>query len=612
MKIYKNFNSFAFVCSSLFFITFQIHALETNAVSAVQETPSGVSFSDKNIQVLAPIRRIGLDVVETNIDEFRTYMHNHELAAHGVPSLAFSEQEVKSRLSQDFEKQIEYTGRFWEISLSNFLETSPDYLSYSNEKSLTEQKILILKKKLNTTYYLDSWLSPRVYFAPDQTLVRVLMKDIQSEQTLAREDILLEAQASERKISAAFAEALTRLMTTIGHDGKVTYMRDNLMTVDFGSETGIKRGQKIMAGYVILSGVHPKSGEYLRRKRVPLYELTVLEAKKGSSLCQITAMDKIQLETLSPLAAPPRRPLLAWLPKTVDNLAQWNEPYDPETAPILGAEDTGFGVPVESDAKTVSPPKDMAQPGQDLANSYKSQLRTAGSQNSVASNEGEIDESTNNPTFADLKAPKRFSHLGNPGTWELKDLSLGLGTTLGSSVQGQSSSFPSSAINNFNGLARIYLDDGLNLMFEPFVNYSFFTGNSVSGSSYYFDTKLYLGMLGNKTSDQCLYFGVGGEFAGGTIDMTSSSMSFNMTVINPSVLWKSRLVGVGEYAFSGDFSIVDLVKSVSTWTVRTRLRPYEFVLPQIAFDLSLKRFNNQWIEFQAGVSWEFASNMSSK
>ena len=133
-------------------------------------------------------------------------------------------------------------------------------------------------------------------------------------------------------------------------------MRDNLITIDFGKERGLTRGQKIIAGSVLLKSFHPKSGEFLRSERIPLYQLKVLEAQKGSSLCEITDVDKIKLDEVTQVAGPQPLVLLAWRADSEPKTKGWHEPYDPQTAPLLGAVDSGFGVPVAK-KEIPSPPK---------------------------------------------------------------------------------------------------------------------------------------------------------------------------------------------------------------------------------------------------------------
>ena len=71
-------------------------------------------------------------------------------------------------------------------------------------------------------------------------------------------------KADEEKVKTAMAQGLRRLISTLGHDGKITYIRENLLTIDFGIERGITRGQQLIAGYVLLSSFHPQTGEFLR------------------------------------------------------------------------------------------------------------------------------------------------------------------------------------------------------------------------------------------------------------------------------------------------------------------------------------------------------------
>ena len=567
--------------------------------------------TQQNSLILPPVRRVGIDIVETNVNEFRNFMRKQDRLLHGVVALPYNDQDINRTLSKDLEKLTQKTGRFWDLSFSQFLDIIPaQNKTYTESKKM--DKLFSFKHKLEFDYHLDAWLKPSVIFSPDETLVRLTLSGVGSTKSnWAREDILLEAQASRAKIEGAFAEALSRLISTIGHDGRVTFVRDNLISIDFGTERGLIRGQKIIAGYVVLTSYHPQSGEFLRAKRVPIYELKVLESRKGSSLCQITAMDMILKEQLIKNLNTSELVMLAWRPQEKENADGWREPYDPQTAPILGAADSGFGVPEEKETLP-SLPNTMSAP---IENRKKVALNTENKENPLP-DPGATQKSVTPKTSTEKnsKESKKYggfhkkAYWNDPKTWTLEEFKIGGGVSMGSAIGSISTAFPSTILNRLNISSMIFFDSSSALILKPYAQYSFYDGNSVSGNNYFLGATMYNDAWSNRALGQHIYLGVGGEINGGNIDTPTKSISLSNVQINPSFRWDSNVPGFGKYNLETAFSLFDIIQSDPVWTLHTEIKPFELIMPQLVFDAGLKRYKNGWIEFMFGVEWDFGKD----
>jgi hypothetical protein len=560
--------------------------------------------SSKQVYALPAIRRIGIAAVETNIDEFRNFMREQDRLLSGIVAFPFNEQDIKKLLADDLEKETANTGRFWDLSFSQFIKINPDQIKNKNEENKT---LITLQNKLEKSYDLDAWIKPKIIFSPDQTLVRITLKGINNNpKNWAREDILIEPQPSEEKIKIAFAEALSRIITTIGHDGKVTYIRDNLASIDFGSERGLKKGDKIFSGYVLLKSFFPQSGEFLRSERVPIYELKVLEARQGSSLCEIVAADKIKQEQIPSLFDIKTVNMLAWREKNQQKNNGWHEPYDPQTAPILGATESGFGTPLQKKEIPLLP-KNMKDPSQ---NQTKLVSILPPQQATQVSNEVLAEDENNLVNNADKEGFKKHALWNQPKTWNLKDFQVGLGITLGSIAEGEASSFPSTLLNRFTSSAFYKIDNKNELYFSPHAQFVFFDGNGIAGDSYALGGTIYNLALPDAMQKQNLYIGGDVQITGRQVKGLKSTRDLSNLQIGPSIKWDSALSGFGEYAVEASFSALDLIQLQSVWAFKTEFQPYEIMTKQLSFDIGFKRYVNNWIEFSIGINWNFISRDS--
>ena len=304
--------------------------------------------------------------------------------------------------------------------------------------------------------------------------------------------------------------------------------------------------------------------------------------------------------------------MLAWKPDKINSNANWKEPYDPETAPILGAEESGFGIPIE---KKLAPelPNNIADPQIQVKQKQK-----LGAQDNKAQKIAQKDMPLqNNDPYQDIETQpiesdltvkpvfKRRAHWNVVSSWNFLDLQTGLGLSFGSKTQGAQSSFPQTIINRLNASAFMHVDSQYELYARPYVQYSFFTGNSITGSSFFAGTTVYNVAWKNKEEGGFLYLGAGVEITGGTLKETAGDTSLSNIQINPSIKWQSNVSKFGKYSIEAGFSLFDIIQSFPVWTLRSEAQPFELITKELVFDVGIKRFKNNWIEYSIGAAWNF-------
>lgn len=590
--------TFFIVKKLLIFITITINALICNAL----ENPAAEPPNTQGDTFLLPaVRRIGVDFVETNLDKFRVFMRKQDRYLFGVPAFPFNEQDVQRLFSEDIAEELKNTGRFWNLTLTDFVKLLP--LSANPNADLI-QKIEKLKRNLELDYNLEAWIKPSVYFSPDQTLVRVVLKGAGIQSTVwAREDITLEAQASQAKIKSAFSQALSRLINTVGHDGKVTFFRENLLTIDFGIERGLVRGDTLYAGYVMLTSFHPQTGEFLRSQRVTIHELRVLEARQGSSLCQISASDRLAFEQALKVLGTNEVTMLVWKKTNIGYKDGWREPYNPDTAPILGATESGFGNPIQASdppetPKTLIPPVIFEK---ETKLSRKSATEKQGLPYKIAEKDQALPADATPPVIKYRRAV-----INKPGTWFPYTALLGTGISLGLS-NSNISDFSKTILNKISFSTHINIDSEIKLKLIPYSQYSYYDSGNISGNSYYLGVTV-LDTIVSIDRNDSLSIGGSLEYAGGQIDYKCNCRESNVLshpAVMANVMWEDNLTNFGNYNVILGLSVLDFVQQGSVWSLKTNFRPDVYLPKELVFDFSLKRFYGGWIEFSIGVSWDF-------
>ena len=85
------------VKKSILFLFFIINICFSMFVAATE-----IPATQQNSLVLPPIRRIGLNIVDVNVDEFRNFMRKQDRLLYGVPALPYNEQDIKKKTSSRF------------------------------------------------------------------------------------------------------------------------------------------------------------------------------------------------------------------------------------------------------------------------------------------------------------------------------------------------------------------------------------------------------------------------------------------------------------------------------------------------------------------------------
>ncbi|BBH53509.1 hypothetical protein [Fluviispira sanaruensis] len=580
--------------------------------------------------LLPPVRRVGIDILESNVDKFRIFMRKQDRVLYGTPALPFSETELRKDLVADVDEEIQNTGRFWSLSLSDFMKLIP--LSGSAKKSPENVNAENLRVNLESDYNLDAWIRPSIYFAPDQTLVRVSVRGAGIMGSIwAREDVMIEPQASRTKIKEAFAQAVARLIATLGHDGKVTYMRENLLTVDFGKERGIVRGETLYAGYVILSSFHPQTGEFLRANRIPIHSLKVLEARQGSSLCQIVSSDRVSYEQALKILDKQDVQLLVWKKEQKLNNTGWRDPYNPDTAPMLGAAEEGFESQTKrekmrsmlppvifgKDKQEKNAPVPMENDKQDINNlekdktarlDKKSEIALAQEENSKpqAEQQGLISPQLppNEGEEVEVSKPKKKISIDEPNSWDPTSLRIGVALTSGSYF-GNSAGIPTTLINTFNASGKIDIDSTFDLYINPYAQFSFFNGSTIQGSSYFVGLGAYKVLWRNPVPSGVFRIGGALEYMGGSVLQSDAAFNISKISVFANGRWSDNLDNIGEYEFLGGFSFFDFIQGKSVWALEADLRPFRLMTKELLFRVLAKRFQDGWFEVSIGVSWDF-------
>ncbi|MBX9837433.1 MAG: hypothetical protein K2X69_03855, partial [Silvanigrellaceae bacterium] len=141
------------------------------------ENPSAISPKTQgDTFILPPVRRVAIDLIETNIDKFRIFMRKQDRLLYGVPAFPFNEQDIQRMLAEDVVDEIKNTGRFWNLSLTEFVKLIP--LSGNQENFNNLQKIEKLKRRLENDYNIEAWIKPSVYFAPDHSQIVYYLQEL--------------------------------------------------------------------------------------------------------------------------------------------------------------------------------------------------------------------------------------------------------------------------------------------------------------------------------------------------------------------------------------------------------------------------------------------------
>lgn len=321
---------------------------------------STASSSAAAMSPMPAVRRIGILPARSNVSAFRGFLREESRNTAGFLAIPMTEEQVSRELARMVVRATASSGRFWSLSLDALVELSGVAQSDRDYSSA--------ELRLQKAYDLDSWIEPEVSFSPDHTKLRLTARSVRDRGfIIAREDVLFDAMPSGADIEKNFHNALARIAATLGHDGRVTWRKDNLVVVDFGKERGLVAGSMLGAGYVVLSARHPVSQEYLRSQKIETLELEVVEARDGSALCKIVKRNPLmETEANNLLPGLTERGVLAW--RKDARGATWGEFESAKSGAIVSGAESGFGADV--------PESPVPRRGESTQSTASSELRS--------------------------------------------------------------------------------------------------------------------------------------------------------------------------------------------------------------------------------------------
>lgn len=573
-----------------------------------------LSFASENVALLPPVRRIGVDLPHTNLNEFRQFMEQDSRTLAGVPAQPFSENEFEKEFSLVVDNVLRDTGRFW--ILTNDATT----------EALQGNQSLAIKEKLTKTYDLDAWVRTDVSFRPDNTRIRLMLQNTSGDRIFIREDVLTDAQASLPEMKKALQSAAARFLTTLAHDARVTYLRDDLVTIDAGLERGIVNGTQLGAGYVTLSALHPQTGEYLRAKRIKTHYLEVIDSRKGSALCKITAVNTVAWNEFKQRLVTKNPPLLVWLRDSEKNSeTAWSDPQDSHKEPIVGTTGSGFATATPR-SQYIPPPTPVGEgygPGYPYNNVDQSTTESAVQNNAPFQGQS---ESQPFPQSNSSQASPNESYLSygsgpiwdDPQSWKLMRVRAGAGIDFGllkgldiekgASTTRNTGIFPMATGNVLYDLGQqISLDAGATL--------SLYQGGAVEGQTYRLFGVAQMPILsqGNNRFE----VGAGLAINGGSL----TAKLLKVDKMSPLALerfdivvrgdYQTRFDGLGKVRGVADLNLLKLFSLEGKYQFEVSDSPL-FPKPLTAFAYflnyptpSAKNKALWWVEVGAGAMWNF-------
>lgn len=344
------------------------------AAVAVGQPEKALAFSEKagfdRRPMMNPLRRLGLLPVIHNLVDARKNLSD-QITLKGVLAEPLPAEDFSGKFNSSLKAVADASGRFWTM------DALPSEMVAGRSPSGSEMSSF-QRAQLVKEYDLDGWLRAEIFFTADHTAVRIALSGPQLKPVIAREDVLLPFGADWDAVANAFAQALGRMSETVGHDGRVVFENAELLGVDFGTERGLTNGQRLKAGVVVQSAAHPQTGEVLRYQRYPLYELEVVDAKQGASLCRKVAVNQEllkQAESAYGQGTDKKFPMLVWREAAALEQASAWRPQN-STLPRAEASSGGFASrevapsPLSGNAlRPVPPPAQAAAPRPEEASS---------------------------------------------------------------------------------------------------------------------------------------------------------------------------------------------------------------------------------------------------
>lgn len=566
--------------------------------------------------MLRAIRRVGILPGTNNLEDFRSFLRNDSQGPRGLAAEPISARDLEQVAARMLVDAAGETGRFWVLRETPFEVPSAD-----------------ARAKLAERYDLDAWLAPEIVFAPDHTLVRAALRPRSApfeadpsallEPALAREDVLLEAHPSREAVQRAFGKALARIISTLGHDGALTFQQDDLVVSDFGLERGLAPGSEVAGGIVLLRARHPAGDEVLRVERIPLMTLKVLEVRQGSALLKVVARDRLRTDELREtlgLARDALPPLLAWRVLPTAPSTGWTGNIDAPLPPIVGSAPRGFSGNVPKERPVPIPPGKKEVPGNRVQGNGEEQESPMGeglpprpaplreSRADLLKPEDEArggDPAEKLPDGASSNGAEGFPAWADIGSWRPHSLALGLAYTGGalSTTRGlRNTGFPYYVLNTAFVAAELEIMEGLFL--APRFTYSAFSGWDVEG------TRGEGGIMAlAKIFDQGgqgFEIQAGGGIAGTFGQADTVLLKQDLTTLEGVgvIAARKRFPGIGLASAAFELSVSGLLYGHAEGALEMQLTRMDALPKPLGIHLRTRAGPEAWLELLCGVSWD--------
>jgi hypothetical protein len=539
-------------------------------IDVAHGAPRSVSLKKGSLFGVAPIRRIGILPVRSNIPEWRRLFDGSFADPEGtaVVNMPLSSKQMTDYLTTALEQVVETNGRFTAATLATDLNEKASQV----EKDLDLDGILLSEVKFDADRAeFKLWLKPRK---------DVHANWLEKSTTLVRENISLDLRFTERELIGVFSQLLARLVSSLGYEGQVTSLRDQIALLDFGKETGLEKGDLVELGFVVPEEIHPVTQEVLRTQKVAFYQAQVLEVRLGSSLAELVTED--------------RQKLLEWRQRGASNNVRyfaWKSPLKKSLVAEKQVAIEGMAVSGFKELKSLKREEAPKTGGRALApESY------ADSKETNAEDLAEMPEEKSSSSDFDLaKIPLELSK-----SW------LGFGMdfgTLGTDLGDRYTSFPGTVLNYLS--LDIPLKGPQNLTFIPRAALSFYSGGDVKG----YNAQLGLAVF-SRMPEVNSGFSAGAALQAGfgeakTIRVTRSLSDFSIFGLakwtSPKTSWGTlepelgvSLLGI----FSGNLGIQSKI-TMTDFSAATK---------GFGVFLGYERSNETWSQIRLGGLWNFGEH----
>lgn len=623
--------NFVFVCAPR--SAFADARSSSLTLTANSQTPSGSrasgGFETGAAELLPPIRRLGLRPVTTNVAELRTYLSKEssgDLAPGGFASLPLSAEQASERLQEMLEHALDTSGRYFHVSSGATAHGDGASVLLRGGSGGGEWE-----RRLEEDYDLDAWLQADVFFAPDQARVQLTLHTgtRKGVRLLAREDVLLRPDATEKDLHEAFLVALGRVSSTLGHDGRVTSMRDELVTLDFGKERGLLAGSRVELGLVVLAAAHPASGETLRSRRVTTHAVEVLDAREGTSIARIVRLNPLVVRKAAELFSRGHAddlPLLAWrqvAPPVLTSRGKnpWEQPRQVEVEPLTGAVSQGYAYEKAHGTEGSLPSQDSQDAGFlgalfGVPSSRKA--RTEHTATADAKGTAHADRQTGadatSEEFDEVEGEERLPQVprpsprgrSRPARDDVAFLSAraGLGTTFGileTDRGDRYSDFPATVLNTLR--AQVHLGLPSEWESKPEVALRLYSGGDVEGSQFILAAPLLKPAV--QTQQGRLLLGGELHIGGGQVKTIRVQESLSHFALLGVAEYEAHFSGLGAADVGGGLSLFGLFGGHLEGYLSVSVSPSAFLPKPLGLHVRLEAGPEKWTAIEFGASWAF-------